>query len=272
MKIRKPQVEYSNCPAHWSPRQPEFSQINNAASTVLPHLEPYLIKVLRQASEDLDQDKDAGLLNEIATFIRQEANHYKQHQLFNEQLYKAGYEGLRKHEVTLANDYKEFLTNRSLKFNLAYSEGFESIGIIQSEFIFEKAGQWLEGADESASVLWKWHLAEEFEHRRVCYDVYKRFYGGYFYRVYGLIYAIRHLGGYGKRVSDYLLAQDRKQGKVGTWLGSWWREKRYRCALALFSLPRVIRIMSPFYDPARIEMPESVASFLDSSVVAERSS
>lgn len=267
MRVRKPQLDYAGCEAHWSPDAPEFSQINNAASTVLPHLEPYLIKVLRRVREQLDAAQDARLLHQVDIFIRQEANHYKQHQQFNEQLYRAGYSSLKHHEEQLQSDYRDFLENRSLKFNLAYSEGFESLGIIQAEFIFERAGRWLEGADESVTILWQWHLAEEFEHRRVCYDAYERLYGGYFYRIYGLLFAIRHLGGYGKRVSKHLLQLDRQRGKVGSpWL-SRWREQHYRWALGLFTLPRILRILSPFYNPARIDMPGSATALLESAAV-----
>lgn len=47
--------------------------------------------------------------------------------------------------------------------------------------------------------MWRWHLAEEFEHRTVCSDVYYELSGlnpvaAYFYRVYGYFYAIAHLG------------------------------------------------------------------------------
>jgi len=51
-------------------------------------------------------------------------------------------------------------------------------------------------------------MAEEFEHRDVCYRVYKAlfgnsFYNRYFYRLYGVFAVIRHLNGWGARVTAY---------------------------------------------------------------------
>lgn len=253
--VRKPLLEFQRVLPHWNPIEPEFSQINNAASTVLPHLEPYLIKVLRQAGRALNPIDDASLLADIDLFIRQEATHYKLHQQYNEVLYAKGYACLKDHEQQLHDDYKDFLDNKSLKFNLAYSEGFESLGLIQAEFIFNHAHAWLSNADPTVSALWEWHLAEEYEHRRICFDVYKRLYGGYFYRLYGLLFAIRHLEGYGKRVSKFLINKDRQDDTIKANLGSWWRETRYRLYLGAFGLFKLCRVLSPFYNPARLTMP-----------------
>ena len=83
MLVRGPKIGFAQSPPHWNPSEPEFSQINNAASTVLPHLEPYQIKVLKRATEQLDPQRDAGLTSDIDLFIRQEANHYQLHQQYN---------------------------------------------------------------------------------------------------------------------------------------------------------------------------------------------
>ncbi|MFK7733589.1 MAG: metal-dependent hydrolase [Pseudomonadales bacterium] len=269
LTVRKPVLDFQGVLPHWNPSEPEFSQINNAASTVLPHLEPYLIKVLRQAREALSATDDAALLEDIDLFIRQEANHYKLHQQYNEVLYAKGYECLKEHEAQLHNDYKNFLENRSLKFNLAYSEGFESLGLIQAEFIFNHAQPWMKDADPAVSALWEWHLAEEYEHRRICFDVYKSLYGGYFYRLYGLLFAIRHLEGYGKRVSKFLINKDRDDQVIKKGVGSWWRETRYRTQLGLFGIFKLCRVLSPRYNPARLTMPERADSTLRDLLISD---
>ena len=75
------------------------------------------------------------------------------------------------------------LRQRSLAQYAAYCEGFECLGIIQTEFFFfERIPDPLAGADARLVKLWGWHLAEEFEHRTVCFDVHYALGGGYFAR------------------------------------------------------------------------------------------
>lgn len=260
MKVRKPNFSYEHALPHWSWHR-EFAQANNAASTTLPQLEPYLNRVMRKAKEQLPATEGA-LIADIETFIRQEANHYQQHQRYNETLYRAGYDGLREFEAKLKADYEHFLADKSLRFNVAYAEGFESLGIIYAVFFFEQIDDLLEGADADVAGLWKWHFAEEFEHRTVCYDVYKTLYGGYWYRIYGLLYAIWHLGGYGKRATDYLLAVDRVGMTENEHKVSRSRAAGYQLRLMGFLLPRVLRIFSPFYSPRRRRWPRGVQEFL----------
>jgi len=175
----------------------------------------------------------------------------------------SGYPGLKDFEAKIADEYQDFLQNRSLKFNVAYSEGFESLGIIAGEFIFKHAKPWLRGADDSVATLWKWHLAEEFEHRTVCYDVYKDLYGGYFYRIYGLLYAMKHLGSYGKTVTQFMIEQDYQSGAIKNDYKSKIRKLRHGIVYGSYVLAKVCRIFSPFYNPQKLSMPDGAEEILE---------
>jgi len=267
MKVRKPNFQFEQALPHWSWHR-EFAQANNAASTTLPQLEPYLNRVMRKAKEALPAEQ-AALIGQIELFIRQEANHYQQHQRYNETLYRGGYSSLREFEGRLKADYERFLHDKSLRFNVAYAEGFESLGIIYAAFFFEQIDDLLEGADIDVANLWRWHFAEEFEHRTVCYDVYKalfgkKVFGGYWYRIYGLMYAIWHLGSYGKRATDYLLAVDRLNMTEPEQCVSRARAAGYQWRLMSFLLPRVLRIFSPFYNPRNRRAPRGIEELLAS--------
>jgi predicted metal-dependent hydrolase len=260
MKVRKPNFAFERALPHWSWHR-EFAQANNAASTTLPQLEPYLNRVMRKAKEQIPGDQKQ-LIADIEVFIRQEANHYQQHQRYNDTLYRAGYTSLHVFEDQLKADYEHFLNNKSLRFNVAYAEGFESLGIIYALFFFEQIDDLLEGADSDVTNLWRWHFAEEFEHRTVCYDVYQQLFGGYWYRIYGLCYAIWHLGGYGKRVTDHLLEVDRLTMPEAEQRQSKSRALGYQMRLMGFLLPRVLRIFSPFYNPRKRRAPRGAEVFL----------
>jgi len=262
MQVRTPNFHFERALPHWAPNR-EFAHANNAGSTTLPVLEPYLNRVMRKAREQLPSGSTA-LIADIDLFVRQEANHYQQHQRYNDCLYRAGYGGLREFEAELKTDYQHFLAARPLKFNVAYAEGFESLGIIYAKFFFERVDDLLEGSDENVAHLWKWHFAEEFEHRTVCHDVYHELFGGYWYRVYGLFYAIWHLGRYGKRATAYLLKTDRENMTMRARLQSRCRAFRYQSRLSLFMFPHVLRILSPAYDPRGRRPPRGAEQFLSS--------
>src|SRR5690349_1418702 len=73
--------------AHWHPGKPEWSQIVNASSLLMPYLEPYLIEAIRDAIPKITDEK---LAEEARGYMGQEAHHYKQHRRFNELLLAEG--------------------------------------------------------------------------------------------------------------------------------------------------------------------------------------
>jgi uncharacterized protein len=254
---RNPRISFEDALPHWA-RNHAFAQITNAGSTSLPAVETYLNKVMRQAAQGLGT---MPLATDITLFCAQEGNHYRQHRVFNKLLY-APYPGLAGLENQLHADYARMLATDSLKSNAAYCEGFESLGIIQAEFFFERIADLLEGADERLVRLWKWHLAEEFEHRTVCFDVLRALGGGYLSRIGGYLRAMQHLGRYGKRVSDHFLTVDRAAMDRQQRAASIRLERRYRARFMRFALPRLLRVLSPFYDPRRKRPPHGAAELL----------
>jgi predicted metal-dependent hydrolase len=254
---RNPKLSFEDALPHWAPNA-AFAQIVNAGSTSLPAVETYLNKVMVRAAQLIE---DSVLKQEIALFTAQEGNHYRQHRLFNKLLY-GPYPGVRALEEQLGRDYDRQFVEKSLAFNAAYCEGFESLGIIHAEFFFEHVDDLLAGADQRLVKLWKWHLAEEFEHRTVCFDVLRALGSGYFMRIRGYLAAMRHLGRYGKAVSDYLLSVDRAQMTPEDRRYSIRLEKRYRRRFMLFALPKLLSVFSPFYNPRSRRTPRGSVELL----------
>lgn len=259
MQVRNPKLVFAEALPHWAPNR-EFAQITNAGSFSLPCVETYLMAVMNRAARTL---QDPALKRDVALFTAQEGNHYRQHDVFNETLY-ARYPGLKPIMDRLNADYRAMLKDESLLVNAAYCEGFESLGLIYAEFMFEAADDLLAGADERLVRLWQWHLAEEFEHRTVCYDVHKALGGGYISRLKGFFRAAKHLGKFGMDCSTYMLSVDRESMSPEERDASLAREAAHRKRFNSFAMPRLLAIMRPGYDPRRKRefrgIPELLAS------------
>lgn len=267
--VRYPKIDYTQVRAHWAPNI-AFAQHQNATSIIPAPVEPWLIKVLQMAMDKLPIGHDK-LREDITGFIGQESQHFRQHRMFNKVIASQGYPELLAFEKRLADDLDGFMKNRSLKFMLAYADGFESLGAVQGGIWFGKLDELTEGADANAVALWKWHMAEEFEHREVCFDIYHAIYSrgiwgkiwnGYFYRIYGCVYAMAHLQGYMGRMFSYLIKQD-----VAS------MDEAQKCkldrdikALKSFQLrvffPQLLKNFLPWYNPGRKPTPPGLYDYL----------
>lgn len=255
MIVRHPGFNFANIRPHWAP-VPEFAQSYNAFSTVPAHIEPFLVKVMMKVKDELG-DEHAALKEDIETFNKQEVQHCKQHVAFNKRLYEEGYPGMKDLEKPYRDDYQRFLKEKSLKFNVAYCEGFEAMGSAASQVFFEELDEFLEGADEEAMDLWKWHLAEEFEHREVAFKAFHALNGhgpiAYFKRIYGFLYAVKHIGMHTAKLANYLIEVDRENMTPEEREASEERQKRVMARIRKGSRKRLLKVFSPFYNPANMK-------------------
>jgi uncharacterized protein len=266
MQVRFPKWDFSGLRAHWAPHR-EFAQMYNAASTVPAYIEPYLLKVMRLAKDKIDPAK-TDLHARLDIFIKQEMQHCKLHLSFNKAIRADGYEGMLALEKEYEADYERFLKTKSLRFNLAYSEGFEAMSSIAVTNFFEEFDPFLEGSDPRAVAIWKWHLAEEYEHREVAHEVYHELYGqnrlfAWAYRLYGFFCAIKHIRGHTARVTEYLLSVDRAGMSEAELAASLEREKAVVAATSKRAREHLKAILSFRYDPASRPAPRGVQDLLN---------
>jgi hypothetical protein len=246
--VRRVQFAYpDDLHPHWNPARPEWSQVVNAASLLMPYLEPYLIDAIRAASRRIT---DPALLEEAKGYMGQEAHHFKQHRKFNDLLLARGYGGLRRHEEVLAADY-ERLRRRPLAFQLAYAAGFETMALVIGHMLVAQREYFFAGADSSVSSLVLWHFVEEIEHKHAALGVYQHVVGRYWYRVYGLVYAMTHTMW---RTRQAYVALLRADGRWGRWRTRW-AMKKLMARIFAYLLPRIVEAMTPWHDPERIADP-----------------
>jgi predicted metal-dependent hydrolase len=236
--------------------EPEDSYMNIALSLLLPYLEPYLIRTMRSARGHVT---DPALVADLDRFVEQEGQHYRQHARFNAVFRDRGFAGLAPLERELDADYRRFSETKSLRFNLAYAEGFEAFTCAMActacSLVERDRAKW----NPAALDLFLWHLVEEIEHRTVAFDVYEHVFGSYPYRVGVGMFAQRHLLRFMWRAASTMLRADpRTPAAFGGEAGRQARARRQREDLVRELLPRVLSTYSPWYDPRKIRVPKAV--------------
>ncbi|MGH7962031.1 MAG: metal-dependent hydrolase [Candidatus Binatia bacterium] len=246
---RKVQFEFPpDFKPHWHPTKPEWSQLVNGASVILPYFEPCIIDAIRKATTHIT---DPALLTEAKAWISQESQHFRQHRRFNEMLIAKGYEQVRELEQQFAHDYGQIPQTKSLKFQVAYAAGTETMALAVGHMMIQQRDYFFRDADPAIASLWLWHLVEEIEHKNVAFDVYQHLYGDYWYRVYGLIYGMVHNF---RRLRQAYIVLLKADGLWGKWKTRW-AIKKVAFRLLTRMLPQVFLHALPGHDPAKIADP-----------------
>ncbi len=236
-------------------------------SLLLPYLEPYLIRTMRAAKKHVT---DAALARDLESFNAQEGQHYRQHVRFNEAIRFHNRDRLEELEQELEADYRRFTETKSLRFNLAYAEGFEAFTCALARFSLEMRS--FERMRPAVGDLFAWHLVEEVEHRRVAFDVYEHVCGGYFYRLAVGLFAQWHLNRFVLRAAAALKDADRAsyRAKYGGTREAWRRIRPHLWRMVCHLLPKVFATYMPWYTPHRITMPPEAMALVEryASVVA----
>lgn len=247
--VRRPDFDHSRTPHVWTPRNPGFGYRLNGGSLTLPYLEPYLIRVMRQAKQALG-DRHPGLQRDIDLFNAQEANHFKLHARYNAML-RERYDGIAALEAEIKADFERMLREESLLWNLGYAAGFETTGMVIARTYFEGAAESLQDADPGVRDLWGWHLAEEYEHRCVAFEVFRALGGGWLERVRRFAYQARHLNGFGARAAALMRAQDERAGLLAPSAAERSEHARIERRQGRFARGLLLRALLPGHDPRR---------------------
>jgi predicted metal-dependent hydrolase len=214
-------------------------------------VEPFVVKTLRRL---LERIRDEELRENLDRFCRQEAQHYQRHNDFNRVILAQGYPGLEERLARLRAELDGFLGNCSDRFCIGYTEGFESY---TTQFALRMIGSGLydhKRTHPAFGSLFKWHMLEEIEHRKVAFDVYQHLYGDYLYRVRMCWFAQGHMLRFqdecGMLMSRVDVPRYGERCRI---------TPRQRLQVALFPVGMRLHSMLPWYSPHRHVVPESIA-------------
>ena len=153
----------------WLDNDPFLTAFFNGMSIAFPVGEKFFIDSVRHYA---DQITDPVLKEQIKGFCGQEGFHRREHQLYNETLCAARGYNLEKLEGTLTKRLNWAQKNLSPLKNLAITVAIEHFTGVLAELLLSQ-GSIMERAEPSMRSLWRWHAAEEMEHKAVAYDVYR---------------------------------------------------------------------------------------------------
>ncbi|WP_339343799.1 metal-dependent hydrolase [uncultured Alcanivorax sp.] len=183
LKARRVQFDFDNTPLHWLRDDPFSTHTINGIHLLLPEGELWFCRVYNQALPLIQDDQ---LRADVEGFIRQEAVHSRAHS--KAQLY------LERHGLSVEPFLKKVewlfgtaLADAPFGLTLLQRKPFKKhwlvmrVGIIAAiEHFTGVLGQWAmdnesweQNGDPTMVDLFKWHLAEEVEHRTVAYDLFE---------------------------------------------------------------------------------------------------
>lgn len=145
-----------------------LTAVFNGMSITFPAGEKFFIDSVRHYRQDIT---DPVLQEHIRGFCGQEGFHRREHQMYNETLCAARGYDLEALEGKLTRRLAWAQKNLSPIQNLAITVAIEHFTAVLSELLLS-SDSIMNKAHPSMRALWRWHAAEEMEHKSVAFDVF----------------------------------------------------------------------------------------------------
>jgi uncharacterized protein len=168
----------ADVPRHWHGGRRSITTFFDNLSVFFPVGERFFIAAVRAHGAFV---RDPRLLEEVRAFCGQEGVHGREHARYNAMLERQGYPvgAMERRVEALLGRASKRLPRRS---RLAVTCALEHFTALLAHMLLGDA-RLLEGAHPEMAALWRWHAAEENEHKSVAYDVYLASGGAYAARI-----------------------------------------------------------------------------------------
>lgn len=180
--VRNLSFDFSAVHDRWHGGRTAVSLLFDNLSTLFPLGERFFI---RSVAHYRDRVLDPTLRADVRAFTSQEAIHTREHESYNRMLRRRGYDldRMERGISRLLSLPKRLHRRRAPLVSLAVTVALEHWTAMLGHFVLEDDSI-MEGADPQMAAIWRWHAAEECEHKAVAIDVYEQAArGGYRTRV-----------------------------------------------------------------------------------------
>ncbi len=171
-------------PRHWHGGRASITNFFDNLSVFFPLGERFFIASVRAHEAFIVTDEQ--LRAEVRAFCGQEGIHGREHDRYNEVLRQCGYpiddmEAQVKSLLAIASRLPP-------RFQLAITCALEHFTALMAHALLSDSGV-LDNANPTMAALWRWHAAEENEHKAVAFDVFLAAGGTWLERIAALVLA-----------------------------------------------------------------------------------
>ena len=190
--VRQLRFDFDSVENHnpvWSQSCPEFAIFINALGIHVPHFERFLVKVMRDYRDEID---DPRLVDDVKAIIGQESHHAFNFVKWTASMAKRypKLQALDQH----AKAYFDKAQSKSKKFKIGFTAGYETFTFLGGMIILNRYKELMEDADPVIRALWVWHQVEEVEHGAVAFEFNQAFFSNHeWYRRLMVIGAFGHI-------------------------------------------------------------------------------
>jgi predicted metal-dependent hydrolase len=174
-------IDDANVPRFWHGGRKSVTAFFDNLSLFFPVGERFFVATVRAHQHHV---KDEALQKDVRAFCAQEGIHGREHERYNAMLrvrYPAA--AMERRVTKLLDRVSRTLPKR---FQLAATCALEHFTALMGQFLLEDP-RMLEGAHPAMAALWRWHAAEENEHKAVAFDVFEAAGGTYGERVLAMV-------------------------------------------------------------------------------------
>lgn len=270
---RRPRFDFGATPAHWIADDPLASQMLNIMQPITPAPERWFCQAVREA---LPLIQDETLREAAKAFIKQEGAHSHAHTLGHRRLNELGVD-VSSYEALLDQVFGQLLGPdpmgrklRSPRARLAWLKARLAM-VAASEHLTGVLGDWVLNAraldeapvDRDMLHLYRWHGAEEVEHREVCDAVFRHLSGNLALRTSAALFVFPLFAGLAWIGAQQLVAKDPSLPYSGVRVADYLRAARQgRVPGPGFLLRRTLRYFAPSHNPLEEGSTEQALDYL----------
>jgi len=232
-------------PRYWNGGDAYRTHLFNSLSLLFPQGERGFIESVRSCVPLLPEQGFGTLREDVRLFIGQEASHGHLHRQMNDELVRQGYRSLFEDHLKRNVDFS--IRSMPPRLHLAMTVAYEHFTATLGDGLLRREA-WTRDMTQPMRQLWRWHAAEETEHKAVAFDTFRALGGGWSLRAFAFVYAFIELNVMINVQSASMLWHDGKLFSPRTWwsaLTMWWG----RDGIVWHALPRILMFIKPGFHP-----------------------